>query len=76
MKENIIKIMAAVFQVDRGSISDDISYGNHEKWDSIHHLNLIVELESYFGVFFEPEEIQRMIDIDNIITCIEQKKMR
>jgi acyl carrier protein len=75
MKEDIKRIMAAVFQADKGSISDDISYGNHEKWDSIHHLNLIVELESYFGVFFEPEEIQRMINIDNIITCIEQKKM-
>ena len=76
MKEDIKRIMAAVFQVDMGSIFDDISYGNNEKWDSIHHLNLIVELESHYGVLFEPEEIQKMINIDSILSCIEQKKIR
>jgi acyl carrier protein len=75
MKENVKKIMADVFSIDKGSIPDDISYGNHEKWDSVHHLNLIVELESHFGVIFEPEEIQAMTNIDNIVFCILQKKM-
>jgi acyl carrier protein len=74
MKEDVKRIMAVVFSIDEGSISDDIAYGNHEKWDSIHHLNLIVELESFFGVFFEPEEIQKMINLDNIVHYVGQKK--
>ena len=74
MREDVKRIMAKVFSVEPGSISDDIAYGIHEKWDSIHHLNLIVELESNFSVFFEPEEIQIMTNIDRIIDCIIRKK--
>ena len=75
MKEDVKRIMAAVFLIDKGSVSDEIAYGTHEMWDSIHHLNLIVELELYYGVVFEPEEIQKMTNIDSIVDCIVQKKM-
>jgi acyl carrier protein len=74
MKDEVKRIMADVFEVEKGSISDLIAYGNHEKWDSIHHLNLIVELESHFGMFFEPEEIQLMTNIDRIVYYIVKKK--
>jgi len=74
MREDIKKIMAVVFSVEQGSIPEDVAYGIHEKWDSIHHLNLIVELESYFGVLFEPEEIQTMTNIDRIVDCLTLKK--
>ena len=74
MREDIKKIMAVVFSVEQGSIPEDVAYGIHEKWDSIHHLNLIVELESYFGVLFEPEEIQTMTNIDRIVDCLILKK--
>jgi acyl carrier protein len=76
MKEDVKRIMAKVFKIDKGSIPDDIAYGDHEIWDSMHHLNLIVEFESYFGVLFEPEEIQSMTNIDNIVSCILQKKVQ
>ncbi len=74
MREEIKKIMAVVFSVEQASIPEDVAYGIHEKWDSIHHLNLIVELESYFGVLFEPEEIQTMTNIDRIVYCLTLKK--
>jgi acyl carrier protein len=74
MRDDIKKLMASVFSVGVESIEDDIAYATHEKWDSIHHLNLIVEIESSYGVIFEPEDIQKMTNIDSIIDCIAQKK--
>jgi acyl carrier protein len=75
MRKEVLKIMARVFSINEGSVPEEIAYGMHEKWDSIHHLNLIVELESHFGVFFEPEEIQTMTNLDLIVDCITRKKM-
>jgi len=74
MRDEIKMIMARVFSVKQESITDDIAYGINENWDSIHHLNLIVELESFYHIIFEPEEIQSMITLDKIIDCIKSKQ--
>jgi len=74
MKDDIKALMAVVFSIEKDLIDDRFAYGTNEKWDSIHHLNLIVELEAHYGVIFEPEDIQIMTNIDKIIDCINQKK--
>jgi len=47
-------------------VSDDISQSNFVKWDSLNHLNLVVELEDEFGVSFEPEDIAEMKSLEGI----------
>jgi len=64
MKEQIKEVMKRVF--DLGNIADDISQQNCDKWDSMNHLNLVVELEEEFNVSFEPEEIAEMKSLDKI----------
>ena len=44
-----------------------------ESWDSVEHLNLILALETQFGVEFEPEEIERMKSIGQIAQLVESK---
>jgi len=73
MKERIQERMKRVFNLD--AISDDISQQNCEKWDSMNHLNLIIELEEEFDVSFEPEEIAKMKDFAVIKQMIQQKKI-
>ncbi|MDR1373242.1 MAG: acyl carrier protein [Dysgonamonadaceae bacterium] len=62
MKEKIKEVMLRVFQLDE--IPDNISQSNCTKWDSMNHLNLIVELEEEFDVSFEPEDIAEMKSLD------------
>jgi acyl carrier protein len=64
MKEKIKEVMQRVFEL--AEISDDISQENCAKWDSMQHLNLIVELEEVFSISFEPEEIAEMKSLDKI----------
>ena len=73
MKNEIKKFMASVFLVDENEISDDISQSNFQKWESLQHLMLIVEIESEFGVSFEPEEIVEMISLELIEKYLVQK---
>jgi acyl carrier protein len=72
-RERIIKIIANTFNLKVADITDDMSYGQHEKWDSIQHLTLIVALEKEFKKSFEPEEIQEMTTIEKIMQHIELK---
>ena len=65
--------MASVFLVEADRISDDVSQINLEKWESLQHLILIVNIESEFGVSFEPEEIVEMTSLGLIVKYLNQK---
>ncbi len=71
MEQKILSAMNTVFGLD--NITTSISQENCEKWDSLNHLNLIVELESCFDVTFEPEEIAVMTTFDKVLEIVEQK---
>lgn len=64
MKERIKKVLKRVFELDEAE--DDISQLTCAKWDSLNHLNLVVELEDEFGVSFEPEDIAEMKSLEAI----------
>ncbi|MEI6681681.1 MAG: acyl carrier protein [Bacteroidota bacterium] len=54
-------------------IADDISQKNCEKWDSLRHLNLIIELESEFDISIEPEEIAEMKSFEDVFRILQRK---
>ena len=62
MKDRIIEIMSEVFELPVSDFPSDIKQENIENWDSLRHLNLIVELEDAFDKSFEPEEISEIIE--------------
>lgn len=72
MDEKILNIMKEVFEVD--NIDETCSQDNCDKWDSLHHLTLISELEDAFGIEFEPEEIVEMKSFNKVKTFINLKK--
>jgi acyl carrier protein len=58
MKKEIKEVLKNVLGIV--IIPDDISQQSCEAWDSMHHLQLIIELEEKFNVSFEPENIAEM----------------
>lgn len=69
--DRILDIFKSVFQL--ACVDKKCSQANCENWDSLRHLDLIVELESEFDVEFEPEEIVEMKDFDAIKRMLELK---
>lgn len=73
MEERIRQIMAEVFEVKVSDLPESFIQSDIENWDSLHHLNLIVELESAFDVSFEPEEINEMVSFEKVLQLTSQK---
>lgn len=71
MEEQVLAIMKRVFE--NPSLDTSCSQTNCKKWDSMNHLNLIVELEIEFGVSFEPEEIAQMVNFVAVCEILRAK---
>lgn len=54
-------------------IDEQNSIENTESWDSLNHINLIMELEKTFNVSFDDNEIVEADSIYKIIKIIESK---
>lgn len=70
MKERILKIISQVIKTE---VDENASQKSIPQWDSLHHLNLVIELEVEFDVSFEPEEIAEMKSVSKIEELIESK---
>ncbi len=71
MEQRILELMKSVFKTD--NLDETCSQQNCEQWDSMNHLNLIVELEMEYGVSFEPEEIAQMRSFDEVVRISKRK---
>ena len=72
MEEKVIDILKEVFECE--NIDSTCSQANCDAWDSLRHLNIIVELESEFDVTFEPDEIASMKSFKDIMVILNRKK--
>ena len=68
--EKIKNVANQVFECD---INNESSQKNCNQWDSLHHLNFIVDLEMEFDISFEPEEISIMSSITEVEKILKTK---
>jgi acyl carrier protein len=71
--ERVSRIAADIMEVPRARITESTSIENLESWDSVRHLNLILALEQEFHMQFEPEEIDEMSDVRQILAVLSRK---
>ncbi len=67
-------IAADVLQVSLAEVGPDSSPQTIASWDSVHHLNLVLALEQEFNLQFEPEEIDQIDSIGQIVALINRKE--
>lgn len=70
MKKRIIESVSQVLNI---AADENTSQKTCAEWDSLRHLNLIVELEMEFDVSFEPEEIAQMTSVVSIERVLNTK---
>lgn len=75
IKEQVKKIMTKVFEIESSLVNDEISQKNTGQWDSLSHLNLIVEIEEEFDVSFSPEQIGSMTSLKIILDEIKKTNL-
>ena len=72
--KEVKEILANVLEIDIATIFDNATQKDIAKWDSLQHLNLIVEIEDKYDISIDPEDISEMISIDKIIEIIKKYK--
>lgn len=59
-------VLCKVFDVRRAEVDDATSNRSLPDWDSMGHVNLILELETTYGVSFSAAETLGMTDVASI----------
>jgi acyl carrier protein len=62
------KAFETTITINMDSVRDDFG-----AWDSINHLNLIVELEDFYHVNFSMDEIKEMFSVKKIVDILAKK---
>ena len=71
--EQLRSQMAAVFGLDADDISQDAQFGDFPQWDSIGHMDLLVMLESEFGVPVNADTISELVSVQAILDFVGEK---
>jgi acyl carrier protein len=73
MEEKVKEIMSRVFETSIDEIDDAASPDTIEKWDSLHHLFLVLALEEHFGITFSEDEIVEMLSFRTLVETLRKK---
>jgi acyl carrier protein len=73
MEERVKQIMADIFDINPRKINKSTSMDNIDSWDSLKHINLILELEQEFKVSLNTKEIEYMLSFDKILKTLKMK---
>jgi acyl carrier protein len=62
--------MAEIMRVDADQITPETQFGDFPQWDSMGHMDLMVMLESEFGVPINADTISELVSIRAILDHI------
>ena len=71
--DQVRAIASDLFEVPIERVVGTSSPDTIDAWDSLQHLNLIMELQMQFGVKFTPKEISTMTSIASIVALLDTK---
>ena len=63
-----------VLRVPRDHVAHHTSPATIDNCDSVQHLNLVLAIEQAFSVMFEPEELDQMKSVGEIVAIVERKR--
>lgn len=69
-------IVADVLGVPASRIAADSSPETRENWDSVRHLNIVMAIEERFGIELEPEDIEKMRSVAQIVAIMSAQTVR
>jgi acyl carrier protein len=67
-------IMSNVFEIPLTDINNESSPDNLEQWDSLKHMELVIEVENYFHVDFPEEAIIESLNFELLLFWVNKLK--
>jgi acyl carrier protein len=72
MEERVRQVIARAFGLSSQESRGDLRMGGLPRWDSMGHMQLIIEIEKEFGLTFPTYEIAELLSTDAIIKAVEK----
>lgn len=66
--------MTETFRVPEEKISDEASMKDVSGWDSLSHMNFILEIEREYGVQLSGDDIAEMQSVPEVVKILNQHK--
>lgn len=73
IKERLENVFRQVFDDDEIVINENTTADDIEEWDSLTHIQLIVEIENEFSIKFSMVETMKLKNVGELISLIEKK---
>lgn len=73
VKTKLQEIFKEVFDDDEIELFEEMTADDVEDWDSLSHINLIMEIEKTFGIKFTVDEITNTENVGSFISIIEKR---
>lgn len=71
IEKKIIKIIQEFIKEKK--IKKNISLNKIKRWDSLNHLNILMEIEKKLKIKFKIDEMSNFKNIGEIINCVKKK---
>ena len=72
----LVDTLMRVFDLDPASITSDMSPRTIPAWDSVGHINLVLELEEVFGVRFSSDEIPELNTVGRLQEAVARRTVK
>ena len=72
MEQKIIGIIAKILEVELEEVELDTAIGDLPEWDSLHHLQIIAELENEYGIKYIAEDLAELEDVSDLISLTKE----
>jgi acyl carrier protein len=73
--DRLVKVVGQVLGIAPGTITTETGADNTPAWDSVGHLNLVLEIESVFGVRFSSQDIPLLTSVGRIQEVLSRQRV-
>jgi len=69
--EQVRALISEALQVSEDQITPDLAFGDIPQWDSMGHMEVLVSLESHFGIEINPNVITDLVSLPMICDYLQ-----
>jgi citrate synthase len=64
--DDLQALIAEVLKIPPGTVNDELEYGSIREWDSLSHVNLMLSLETRYGVEIDEDSMVELLTVGAI----------
>jgi acyl carrier protein len=73
LRQRLRDVFVTAFEDPDFEMEPAVKMGDIDEWDSFNHINLMLGIESEFGVEFDSDEIGTLLSVGQIFEALERR---